>query len=165
MGYFATVDPGIKGGVALWEHDMVRSTCTLIAAEPMPVDAELEMVDGEELAEIFYCAETVYVEKVGSMPGNAGQSMFKFGTSYGIVIGAAQASRRDVKLVAPNSWMNVAHAGLLRSQESKARSLYVCLRDLGIALKKSEDGIADAICLGIAIARNNDWEIRNGLKT
>ena len=161
---FATVDPGVKGGVAVWEVDEIKGVATLISLEPMPVDAGLEMVDGEELAEMFFDAEVVYVEKVGSMPGNAGQRMFNFGASYGIVIGAAMASRREVRLVSPNSWMNVAHAGLLRSQESKSRSIYICMRDMGIALAKSQDGMADAVCLGIAIAKEHNWEIRNGYK-
>lgn len=161
---FATVDPGITGGVAIWVVDDHRKTCTLISADSMPIDAQLAMVDGEELAEMYGDATKVYIEKVGSMPGNAGQKMFNFGTSYGIAIGAAMAARMEVALVSPATWMNVAHNGLLRSQDSKSRSLYVCKRDLGIALAKSKDGIADAICLGIAIAKQKELEVINGIK-
>lgn len=154
-----TVDPGIKGGIALWAVDEVCKKQHLLGFDSMPIDPKTQMVDGGELADMFNGATEIYIEKVGSMPGNAGQAMFNFGVSNGIVIGVAQSLEIRVELIAPNTWMNIAHAGLLRSQLSKERSLYICMRDMGIALKKSDDGIADAICLGIAIATINEREI------
>lgn len=154
-----TIDPGISGGIALWAVDFISKKQHLLGYDSMPIDAKTSLVDGGELADMFDNATTIYIEKVGSMPGNAGQAMFNFGVSNGIVIGVAQSMEAKIEFVSPNSWMNVAHAGLLRSQLSKDRSIYICMRDLGITLKKSEDGIADAICLGIAIATINEREI------
>ena len=47
---------------------------------------------------------TVVLEQVGSMPGQGVASTFKFGKSFGILIGVAQALDMPTERVRPQKW-------------------------------------------------------------
>jgi hypothetical protein len=87
------IDPGAKGALGLISHD----GATVLGVWDMPsVEAGVVsevLLYGSVLPEILEAAAfdpitLAAVERVGAMPGNGGTSMFKFGTSYGLALGA-----------------------------------------------------------------------------
>lgn len=76
---------------------------------PMPsIDSE---VDGHALAQIIATWRNdiqdrliIVIEQVGSMPGQGVSSTFKFGKSFGIALGVAQALGNPMTRVRPQQW-------------------------------------------------------------
>lgn len=150
-----TVDPGISGGFALWEETKYngKPTLVLLGYDRLPVMKANNRIDGYTLyAEFAYInLAYMFIEKVGSMPGNAGQSMFNFGVSYGIMLGLAHSIGVEVIEVTPMTWQNVAHKGMSRNTPTKQRSNRAVYEAFHIKLKATDDGVADAICLGLYV--------------
>ena len=74
---FIGIDPGISGGVAiLYEETYKAIKCPPTIAEMADI-----LIDLKKVAPNI----TIYsmIEKVHSMPGNSGRSMFTFGCNYG----------------------------------------------------------------------------------
>lgn len=93
------IDPGQTGAVAAITHDG-----QLLWVEDMP-DGLSGVAVGAWLAELLrHEATLAVVEQVGAMPGNGSVSMFKFGTSYGSILGALGALAVPTILVRPAVW-------------------------------------------------------------
>lgn len=73
---------------------------------------------------IYVDIETiVYVEQVGSMPGQGVASMFSFGHAAGVIQGVLGAFRMRVKMVTPQAWKK--KAGLLGKNKDASRTLAI----------------------------------------
>jgi len=105
LGWYIGIDPGQLGGLAL-----VSGSGRLLDVVPMPAVAG--EVDGLALAEILTRwnltdgdrSTKVILEQVHSMPGQGVSSTFKFGKSFGILIGATQALKIPMERVTPQKW-------------------------------------------------------------
>jgi crossover junction endodeoxyribonuclease RuvC len=113
------IDPGQTGALA-W----VTPTGRLHEVEDMPV------VNGEVnahfLAQLILASgrlEACVVEKVHSMPKQGVASSFKFGTSYGIVIGVVAALEIPLFFAPPQEWKGVMH--LIGKDKEAARKLAI----------------------------------------
>ena len=141
-----SIDPGAKGAAVVW-----------IAGEVFRVHA------GEGWATRFIAdvdillnargVSKVFIEKAQAMPGQGVASMFRYGQSYGELLGACAAVGLPVVQVAPQTWQKFAYRGI--SGEEKARSLEACRRLLpkqNLVLsgcRKPHDGLADALLIGL----------------
>lgn len=108
------VDPGLTGALA-WLDDNGR----LVDACDMPtVDGQ---VNCAELAGIIrgLTPRLAAVERVHSMPGQGVSSTFKFGTSYGAILGVLGALQVPVRHVAPGVWKR--QAGLIGAGKDASR--------------------------------------------
>ena len=105
MAWFIGIDPGQTGGLAL-----VNAKGRLLKVAPMPAIAGEVVASGvaDLLRTWTLGAEerqpTVILEQVGSMPGQGVASTFKFGKSFGILIGVAQALDMPTERVRPQKW-------------------------------------------------------------
>ena len=111
MEIILAVDPGASGGLA-WRDDEGSILC-----EPMP-DTEYEIVSLiKEIA-----PDKVYVEQVGGFVGmpQPGSAMFKFGRSYGFILGVLAALEYPVTLVIPSTWQKPLGVGV-RGELTKAK--------------------------------------------
>lgn len=153
ISYFIGVDPGIKGGIVLYEAEKRQ----IVAHTSMPVTSSRRKghhdVDATTLADTLrmwldlYQVTLVqaYVEQVSGRPGQAGQ--FQFGVNFGVVVGVLGADGIDYDLVPANKWK--ANYGLARSPGEtdahwKGRSIEMARKifpDLDCGRK---DGIAEA---------------------
>ena len=86
------------------------------------------------------------VEKVGAMPGNGSVSMFRFGQSYGFILGVLEGLGIPYQVVPPREWKK--EFGL---NSDKAKSIEVCHRLFPeLNLKRTErcktesDGLAES---------------------
>jgi crossover junction endodeoxyribonuclease RuvC len=105
------VDPGISGAVAFYYHEARRVAC-----EDMPVAAG--DVDTATLADRIKTFNPILavVELAHARPGQGVSSMFRFGRSFGAVLGVLGALRVPVQLVPANRWKK--HFGLGADKEA-----------------------------------------------
>lgn len=95
------IDPGADGSAVLIRTDnsvdILRfKKCT----EKDIVDALFEWVDDGDLTHLTFC----YLEKVHAMPKQGVSSTFKFGKSFGFLIGVLTALGIPYEFVTPNAW-------------------------------------------------------------
>ena len=89
------IDPGLRGGWAImWDDGSV---------EVHPWDDKQFIVSMEEIWRDGIDCRCA-LEKVGAMPGNGSVSMFKFGQSFGYIIGVLTAMKIPFQLVPPRVW-------------------------------------------------------------
>lgn len=96
----------------------------------------------------------VFIEKVHAMPGQGVSSTFKFGCTFGMILGVVQSLKLPYTLVTPHAWMKILHEGVSKQLSAKQRSLDVAKRLFPcVDLLKSErsrkphDGLVDALLL------------------
>jgi crossover junction endodeoxyribonuclease RuvC len=110
------VDPGLSGALALLDNRVLVAVCD------MPVmDSRVDSVTLSDVIKSWNPDEAV-VEKVASMPGQGVASTFKFGMSYGAVLGVLGALQIPVRHIRPTQWKTAAHIG---SDKEKARALAI----------------------------------------
>ena len=93
------IDPGLSGAIA-WLEDGV-----ILGVTDLPV--QNGRIDSEKLADMildFGHPSVVVIEKVSSMPGQGVASTFKFGQSYGSLLGVFGALKYDIVDVTPRRW-------------------------------------------------------------
>lgn len=89
------IDPGLRGGWAImWDDGSV---------EVHTWDDKQFIVSMEEIWRDGIDCRCA-LEKVGAMPGNGSVSMFKFGQSFGFIIGVLTALKIPFQLVPPRVW-------------------------------------------------------------
>ena len=93
------IDPGMSGAIAFFFPEQDR-----VAVYDMP--SANNVVDGAQIARLMqaYRPQQAMIEAVHAMPKQGVSSTFKFGQSYGIVIGAVAASMVPLHLVTPQRW-------------------------------------------------------------
>ena len=106
MTRYLGIDPGQTGALALINHDG-----RLVDVWDMPVvDKRVSPVLlADIITELDYGREfgaklVAVVEQVASMPGQGVASTFKFGTSYGIVLGVIASRHLETIHVTPAKW-------------------------------------------------------------
>lgn len=112
------IDPGMTGAVAFYFSE----TPARVAVEDMPVAGK--MVSAVLLADMIrkYSPSVAIIESVSSRPGQGVCSVFKFGTSYGVVQGVIGALQIPVEFVSPQRWKKHFHLN----------------RDKGLSLEKAQ---------------------------
>ena len=139
-----SVDPGINGAIIIWNS---FDSFTIRDMPTMQVGSK-RIVDYQQVANMIGCHDTVVVEKVGASPRGGSSSMFNFGVSYGIILGAAAGCGAEVVTVTPQRWKG--YHGLLKLVKDMARIKAIKLYPQAaeqLKLKKHIDR-ADAILIG-----------------
>jgi hypothetical protein len=148
------IDPGQTGAIAV----LTDGICSALHDMPvMPRSAGGMQVNATALAAILRgvlhqhqgAFPVAVLEAVSAMPGNGGTSMFRFGQSYGIVIGVLGALGIGVVPAAPNVWKK--HLNLTNKEKDVARTVAIerfpTVADQ-LTLKK-HIGRADAILIAL----------------
>ncbi len=140
----AGFDPGISGSVSFYlpEHP------ELISAEDMPV------VNGEvDVATLAgrikqMSPDLAIIERVGAMPKQGVASTFKFGASYGAVLGVIGALAIPSRLLTPTAWKKHFN---LSSEKEQSRALALRLWPARAELfeRKKDHGRAEASLLAL----------------
>jgi hypothetical protein len=110
------VDPGIGGAIAFYFPEAPDRA----AAEDMPVvDGNVDCATlGARIRQMS--PDLAIVERVASRPGQGVSSVFKFGASYGAVLGVLAALEIRTVLVTPQTWKKHFR---LDSDKEKSRAL------------------------------------------
>jgi len=116
MNQIIAIDPGASGGIA-W-HD----------ADSNPVCVAMPETEGDILQLLrdisFQSPNTIcYMEEVGGYvggAGNPGSAMFKFGRSYGFLLGCLMSLNIRINLVKPQKWQKELGLGTTKDAGGKA---------------------------------------------
>ena len=143
------IDPGKTGAICcidIYEKCLYEKTPTLQTGKKKDYDisAMVELLENY----INTCENSVLImiEKVHAMPGQGVTSMFNFGMGYGIWQGIIAALKTPFEFVTPQKWKKVMMEGFPKEKSASILRVKQIYTKLG-SLKKSDNGIADAILI------------------
>jgi crossover junction endodeoxyribonuclease RuvC len=142
------IDPGLSGA-----GSVVHVTGTLVATFDLPLigDATRRRINAAGLADLVrehgpYAF--AIVEQVSAMPGNGVSGMFKFGQTYGTILGVLGALAIPVRHVPPSTWKRAL--GLNNDGEtSRARAIETWPDHADLFARKKDHNRAEAALLGL----------------
>jgi len=135
------IDPGASGAIAAITDDG-----GIVFLEDFPGD------EGQVANMVYHLSKigrsTAALEKVSAMPGQGVTSMFKFGTNYGIWMGALASFKIPFVLVRPQQWQK----GMISKAQDKKPALAAASRlfpsaELYGPRGGGKDGRADALLI------------------
>lgn len=158
------IDPGLTGAmVALNRHGEVVFAKHFEPNVEKQFDAHLFSDWITELRCIDAATNRILaaVEKVHAFPGQGVSSTFKFGCTYGKILGVLAAKLIPYELISPVEWCGVMLAGEDKEQ-GKNRARLVAQRlfpEVNLKVKKRaimpHSGLADAILIAEYLRRKN----------
>ena len=145
------IDPGLTGAICVISKTKVEFV------EDMPTMAAIHgkgnVVNPYALNEIFKKARKLrcrdaYIEQVAAMPGQGVSSMFKFGASFGVILGIAASNEMATKMVTPQKWKK--YCRLVGRDKDAARTLAIqTFPEVAKLLSRKKDiGRADSLMIG-----------------
>ena len=164
------VDPGCSGALARVGRDgylypYVSDMPVLRVRRGKTDKAE---VDGYAVAELLrswdraHKIETVVIERVGGVMGQAAGASFNFGRATGVVEGVAKALGFRVETVPPATWKKAL--GLRGGKdESRAAAIRRWPKFHDLFARKKDDGRAEAALIACWFALNNGTEMADVL--
>ena len=140
----AGVDPGLHGAVAFYFPEKPNAVLTF----DMPIcGGEVNDLALNRIVERF-APDTVWLERVHSMPKNSASSMFKFGCSYSSVRCVFAINQVRIEFVTPPVWKKYFRLGKDKDESRKlAISKFPASADQ-FELKKHE-GRAEAALIAL----------------
>jgi len=107
------IDPGISGGIAVYDPSSPLRNTEVYKMPETPVD----MLDlFKKIVQQNAANEVIaYQELVHGMPGQGGAAMFSFGEIYGILRCALAANLIRTEVVSPQRWMKALGIGTRES--------------------------------------------------
>ena len=144
------VDPGQKGGIAVWENGLIKSVHEIPIIGKEYDEYSLQAIFREIVESCLTMRLIGFLEKASAMPKQGVTSTFKFGMGYGLLRGMLSCNLIPYKLVTPQAWKKLILAGI--GKDKKATIAYIQRRYPGVNLipgrrRTPHDGIADAICI------------------
>lgn len=146
------IDPGLKGGIAVYVQYGVLSEKYILHVSQMPIigkEIDVRYIHNNILN--YDHIDLVAVEKVHSMPKQGVTSTFTFGYGYGKIIGSLEIKNIKFIEVIPQRWKKAILQGY--DIKDKKAAINYCLKrfpDVNLIPKGKRtyhDGMADAICL------------------
>lgn len=125
------IDPGLSGGIVAIDEDgkiifkIVMPTMKLTGSKKTKTVIDLQLLHST-LCELK--PDRVYLEKVGSRPGQGTVSMFGFGYTFGAIEMALVSCHYPYVLVTPQAWCKEMHQGISKDIDAKDRSLLIFKR-------------------------------------
>lgn len=121
---FIGIDPGSKGGIAIYYHidDDLLTARPLIQLYPLSKMTEqdiarlLSHIPGDTIGGFF-----AVIEEVHSFPGQGVKSMFTFGKHYGFLRGCLSSSGIPFIEVRPQLWMSSYG---IKKQKNEEKTVY-----------------------------------------
>lgn len=155
------IDPGLSGAIALvdgdralgvWDIPTTGEKASRCVSAALLADVIDEVLD-EALALIPVLSgasqgrPTVYLEKVGAMPGQGVSSMFRFGQSVGVIEGVIGSKGMRLIRTTPGEWKR--HWRLIGKDKDAARTLAIDVYpEMAHMLTRKADGNrADALLI------------------
>ena len=135
------IDPGLKGGLAILDNGKVYGYPMPLSGKDINVMAIVDLLRSHSV-------KLVAMEQVHAMPGQGVTSMFSFGKSYGMLMGAVMASGIPLELVTPQKWKSVTLQGTAKDKDAMiafCRRRYPEVNLVPPRCRTANDGIADAV--------------------
>ena len=146
-----SIDPGKSGAICIIENDLILC----LKVMPLTIDNEIDFGEVAKLLE-FYHPKKVYIEKVGSRPGQGVISMFNFGFGTGGLHAICACLNLPVVKVSPQTWQKglMGHTkGVKHTKEMTidfCKTLYPDVNLLASSrCKVPHDGMSDALAIAV----------------
>ncbi|MHB8346013.1 MAG: hypothetical protein ACYDHM_02320 [Acidiferrobacterales bacterium] len=140
---YVGIDPGKQGALAAIDSD---SGIVLVAKAP---DSAAGMAGLLRRVKRKGRVELTVLERTQAMPGNGVVAMHSYGRHAGAWEGVLAALRIPVVQPYPREWQVLVRARGCRRGETKKRSIASARRLFGVELRRSQDGIADALHMAL----------------
>jgi crossover junction endodeoxyribonuclease RuvC len=145
----AGCDPGLGGAIAIDSGHGILTVTDMPTYELSRGGKNKREIDPHSLAQLIITnIDHMFIEQVGSMPGQGVSSVFAFGKSYGIIIGICAALKVPFTLVPPQRWKKAL--GVPKEKDgARARASQLMPKNADLWPLKKHDGRAEAalICL------------------
>lgn len=139
------IDVGFTGALSLLDNEKIYECIDM----PIHIINGKKHIDSCGLWMILddwltkYDVNHVYIEEVGAMPGQGVSSMFRFGMSYGIILGVISSFKVRFSLVRPTKWKKTL--GLNKDKDaSREMVLRLYPENRELFLRKKDDGRAES---------------------
>lgn len=147
------IDPGLSGGIAFMEGERMH-------VEPLPT---LKVSKGKGKRRILDLSSLsamiddrtkdasrvhVFIEQVGSMPGQGVASMFSFGEVFGAIKGIIAAYFLPMTLVTPVTWKRALRVSK-NKDDARNRASQLMPRHGHFWLRHKDDGLAEAAMIAL----------------
>lgn len=149
------IDPGLSGALALYDP-----TDGALEVVDMPtLQLKKRVVDEYALARIIdnwsSRIREVWLEQVGTRPGEGAVGAFSFGRGYGLIRGVCAANFLTIIDVTPATWKG---AMKVRGDKDASRAAASALfpRQSGLFARVKDDGRAEAVLIARHGARQNE---------
>ncbi len=129
------IDPGASGAIAALE--IGGEVVSLIKNSETPADIAAWLRDVVKDKRAYAC-----IEKVHAMPKQGVSSTFKFGTSYGFLLGLLVANQVQYHEIAPQVWQREMHC-LSKGDKNRTKQA----AQARFPLEKVTHAIADALLI------------------
>jgi crossover junction endodeoxyribonuclease RuvC len=150
-GNVCGIDPGFSGGLAIVNKQEVLFVSHLPVFQIRTGKKVRTELDLGGLCELLtaHAYEHVFIEQVGTRPGEGRVSAFRFGFCAGAITGIVAALGRPYSLVTPLRWQRLAGCG--RSPDAARRRAGQLYPDaVPFLTRKKDAGRADAILIACA---------------
>lgn len=147
--YTLGIDPGLSGGLALYDIDDDRVICWRMPTATMLIRGhKSSRVDALELYKIAHAAGAgttpVFMEHVGGMPRQSAQRSFMFGCGVGTVTAALRIAGLEVQTVAPVTWKRFYGLTGADKDASRRKAMELFPTSAHCFKLKRDDGVAEA---------------------
>jgi len=139
------IDPGFGGALAVIDRDVIYVTDAPI----LDVSGRREMDLAAMRALLVPLAGAhAFIERVHSMPGSSGRSMFSFGTGYGAWLGELAALQITTTRVEPARWKAAMMDGMGKEKDAaRLRAMMLFPKHAHLFARKCDDGRAEALLI------------------
>lgn len=147
--YYASVDPGINGAIAIFHES--GNLETVLDIPSIKISSGKKEIDVEELYSMLlnYKILHAYIESVHSMPGQGVVGVFSFGHTLGAIKGVLAGSGIQFTMITPQRWKGVFN--LIKKDKDMAREkvLHMMPSHKQYFLRKKDCDRADAVLIGL----------------
>jgi crossover junction endodeoxyribonuclease RuvC len=145
------IDPGLSGAIAQWDGESL----TLLEIPTFKSTGRGREVDwstlNQQWDDNFFWADHVFLERVGTRPGEGISSAFKFGLVFGGLRGMIAAKLVPLTLVTPTTWKK--SYGLRASKEAAVIRASELFPSSATAFRGPRGGIKDGVAEAALISR------------
>jgi crossover junction endodeoxyribonuclease RuvC len=155
MSVFIGIDPGKTGGYSVFNDvgDCIASGALPIVGDELDILSLLAVLKSHAIGRV-----SVAIEKVGAMPGQGVSSMFKFGKTTGMLIGAIMAMGWSLNSPVPVKWQKETCGQTHGDKDVTASWVMRMFPNVQIVpprCRKYHEGIVDAVGIGYWLWKTN----------
>lgn len=148
----AFFDPGLSGAIAI-HHAKPQSGAWRVWDLPLMGMGKQMILNGAALAAILrtHAVDHAVIERVHAWPGGGVAGMFRFGTTFGQILGVVQALELSYELVEPSKWKREMRlpGGEGKGEMARGRALELLPHMAADLSRKKDHNRAEALLIGL----------------
>lgn len=146
----AGIDPGFSGAVTILKDNEKP----IMYDMPVLKVGKKQEINAISIKAILSCCSHIYIEKVGSMPGQGISSTARYHKSAGIIIGICIGLGIPYTEVHPRTWKSAMMKDMPKEKEASIMRAQQLFPDIDFPRKK-DHGKADSLLIAVWGTRNH----------